>query len=96
MFDCVPDFKHQAVTVKAVAMATLSLPKPVNTYAGEDELRSKPNANVNGNGTPNGTDGMEEEDPGLGGEYRPPRASDRFKKGIIYPPKEIRGKPYDP
>ncbi|ORY23136.1 pre-mRNA splicing factor [Naematelia encephala] len=63
-------------------MATLSLPKPVNTYAGEDELRPKTNgtpvngAELNGNG--------EEE------EWRPPRPSDRFKKGIIYPPKEIR------
>ncbi len=71
-------------------MATLSLPKPVNTYAGEDELRKSNGITINGNGTPNGGDRMEEEDAGLGGEYRAPRASDRFKKGIIYPPKEIR------
>lgn len=70
-------------------MATLSLPKPVNTYVGEDELRKPNGITTNGNGTPNG-DGMED-DPGLGGEYRPTRASDKYKQGIIYPPKEIRG-----
>jgi splicing factor 3A subunit 1 len=62
------------------------LPKPVNSYAGEDELRKLNGAaavNGNGNGEVNG----EEEDEG---EYRPPRASDKYKVGIIYPPKEIR------
>ena len=73
-------------------MATLTLPKPVNTYAGEDELRLKPNGiDKNGESTPNGDEGMED-DPGLGGEYRPPKASDKYKQGIIYPPKEIRGR----
>ena len=72
-------------------MATLSLPKPVNSYAGEDELRKPNGIAADGNDTPNGTDGMDDDDPGLGGEYRPPRASDKYKKGIIYPPKEIRG-----
>ena len=74
-------------------MATLTLPKPVNTYAGEDELRHKPNGHTtNGAATPNGAVEGEDDDPGLGGEYRPPRASDKYKQGIIYPPKEIRGR----
>jgi hypothetical protein len=71
----------------AAIMATLNLPKPVNTYAGEDELRSKTNgAAVNGNGTTNGAEEVEEDI----GEYKPPRPSDRFKVGIIYPPREVR------
>jgi splicing factor 3A subunit 1 len=70
-------------------MATLSLPKPVNTYADEDVLRAPngPNGNVATNGNGNGASAEEEEDIG---EYRPPRPSDKFLKGIIYPPKEIR------
>jgi splicing factor 3A subunit 1 len=56
---------------------SLNLPKPVNTYAGQDELR-------NTNGHSNG-DGMGEE-----AEYRAPRMSDRFKATMIYPPKEMR------
>lgn len=70
-------------------MATLSLPKPVNTYADEDVLRAPngPNGNVATNGNGNGASAEEEDDIG---EYRPPRPSDKFLKGIIYPPKEIR------
>ncbi|ODO08883.1 splicing factor 3A subunit 1 [Cryptococcus wingfieldii CBS 7118] len=64
-------------------MSALNLPKPVNSYAGQDELRNV--APANGNGTPNGDDAQEDE-----GEYRPPRPSDQLKIGIIYPPKEIR------
>jgi len=56
---------------------SLNLPKPVNTYVGQDELR-----NTNGNGHSNG---VEEE-----AEYRAPRMSDRFKATMIYPPKEMR------
>jgi len=56
---------------------SLNLPKPVNTYAGQDELR---NTSSNGNGN-----GMEEE-----AEYRAPRMSDRYKSTMIYPPKEMR------
>ncbi|KAK4688970.1 splicing factor 3A subunit 1, partial [Tremellales sp. Uapishka_1] len=64
----------------------LNLPKPVNTYAGEDELRTKTNGTaINGNGADE--NGHDDEDIG---EYRPPRASDKLKEGIIYPPKEIR------
>ncbi|WWD02712.1 hypothetical protein V865_000753 [Kwoniella europaea PYCC6329] len=69
-------------------MSALNLPKPVNTYAGEDELRQIPNGSAtNGNGTP-----AAEEDEGQGGmeEDRPLRASDKLKVGIIYPPREIR------
>ena len=58
---------------------SLNLPKPVNTYAGQDELR---NTSSNGNGN-----GMEEE-----AEYRAPRMSDRYKSTMIYPPKEMRSK----
>jgi splicing factor 3A subunit 1 len=70
-------------------MAALSLPKPVNTYVDEDVLRASngPNGNVATNGNGNGASAEEEEDIG---EYRPPRPSDKFLKGIIYPPKEIR------
>jgi hypothetical protein len=57
---------------------SLNLPKPVNTYAGQDELR-----NTNGHSTGNGN-GEEE------AEYRAPRMSDRFKATMIYPPKEMR------
>ncbi|WWC61631.1 uncharacterized protein I303_104215 [Kwoniella dejecticola CBS 10117] len=67
-------------------MSALNLPKPVNTYAGEDELRQQPNgAASNGNGTP-----VVEEDDGDMEEDRPARASDKLKVGIIYPPREIR------
>lgn len=58
---------------------SLSLPKPVNTYAGEDELRQ-----TNGSADANG--GAEEDV----GEYKAPRMSDRYKVGMIYPPKEMR------
>ncbi|WWC70432.1 uncharacterized protein I206_104383 [Kwoniella pini CBS 10737] len=67
-------------------MSALNLPKPVNTYAGEDELRQKANGvNSNGNGTPVG-----EEDEVDIVEEGPARASDKLKVGIIYPPREIR------
>jgi len=63
---------------------SLSLPAPVNTYAGENELRK---ANGTTKTETNGHDeSMEDE-----GEYKPPRASDKLKAGIIYPPREIRG-----
>jgi splicing factor 3A subunit 1 len=68
-------------------MSALSLPKPVNTYAGEDELRSKTNGAVETNGNGHVETPEVEEDPG---EYRPPRPSDKLKAGIIYPPREIR------
>lgn len=78
-------------------MSALNLPKPVNSYAGEDELRNvnagangTANGGVNGNGNgeaPNG-EPVEEE---VVEEYRAPRRSDKFLAGIIYPPKEIRG-----
>ncbi|WVF71719.1 hypothetical protein IAT40_006527 [Kwoniella sp. CBS 6097] len=70
-------------------MSALNLPKPINTYAGEDELRQRPNGTpVNGNGE--GTPAPEGEQDGDEGEFRPPRASDKLKVGIIYPPREIR------
>lgn len=67
-------------------MATLSLPKPVHAYAGQDELR------------PNGSGPSADEANGSGdlppdtdmGEYRPPRPSDKYLQGIIYPPRDIR------
>lgn len=58
-------------------MPALNLPKPVNSYAGEDELR-----NQNGSAF-----GGAEEDVG---EYRPPRLSDKYRAGLIYPPPEMR------
>ncbi|EJT45664.1 pre-mRNA splicing factor [Trichosporon asahii var. asahii CBS 2479] len=58
-------------------MPALNLPKPVNSYAGEDELRKQNGAAAAG----------AEEDIG---EYRPPRHSDKFKVGLIYPPPEMR------
>jgi hypothetical protein len=58
---------------------SLNLPKPVNTYVGQDELRNT--SNGYGHSTGNG----EEE-----AEYRAPRMSDRFKATMIYPPKEMR------
>jgi splicing factor 3A subunit 1 len=67
-------------------MATLNLPKPVHSYAGEDELRSKTNGTANGNGNGVTVEDVEEDI----GEYRPPRPSDKYKTGIIYPPREIR------
>jgi splicing factor 3A subunit 1 len=82
-------------------MSALNLPKPVNTYAGEDALRNQnggpstapANGDGNSNGNGNGTtananangDGQEDI-----GEYRAPRMSDKFKVGMIYPPKEMR------
>lgn len=66
---------------------SLSLPKPVNTYAGEDELR-KTNGNGNGAGAADANGGEEEEV----GEYKAPRMSDRYKVGMIYPPREMRSK----
>lgn len=76
-------------------MSALNLPKPKQVFAGEDELRK---LNTNGaNGTANG-DGTIEEGVRVregGGadepEYQAPRGSDRFKLGMIYPPREIRG-----
>lgn len=64
---------------------SLSLPKPVNTYAGEDELR-KTNGHKNGATVEDG--GAEDEVE----EYKAPRMSDRYKTGMIYPPKEMRSK----
>ncbi|WVR07251.1 hypothetical protein IAU60_004292 [Kwoniella sp. DSM 27419] len=69
-------------------MSALNLPKPVNTYAGEDELRQKPNGTgTNGHAAGAENGGDQEMDAE---EYRAPRASDKLKEGIIYPPKEIR------
>jgi splicing factor 3A subunit 1 len=68
----------------SIAMS-LSLPKPVNTYAGENELRTNGSAS-NGNGN-----GQAEEDVG---EYKAPRMSDRYKESMIYPPKEMRSESY--
>lgn len=59
---------------------SLNLPKPVNTYAGQDELRNTTNGHSNG---------MEEE-----AEYRAPRMSDRYKSTMIYPPKEMRSRSF--
>lgn len=58
----------------------LNLPKPVHSYAGQDELRQ-----VNGGGA--AATVVDEDDMG---EYRPPRHSDKFKVGLIYPPPEMR------
>lgn len=80
---------HQQLTNSSpeTTMATLNLPKPVNTYAGEDELRTRTNgAAANGNAATNGTEEVGEDI----GEYKPPRPSDRYKVGIIYPPREVR------
>ncbi|WRT66122.1 uncharacterized protein IL334_003075 [Kwoniella shivajii] len=67
-------------------MSALNLPKPVNTYAGEDELRQKTNGvETNGNGTP----AAEDEELAMDDD-KPLRASDKLKVGIIYPPREIR------
>ncbi len=55
----------------------LNLPKPVHSYAGEDDLK-----NLNGKVS---VEDVEDE-----GEYRPPRMSDKYLKGIIYPPPEMR------
>ncbi|WWD17527.1 hypothetical protein CI109_101968 [Kwoniella shandongensis] len=72
-------------------MSALNLPRPVNTYAGEDELRQKPNGvTSNDNGTPDVGEQDGGEDDANMEEYRAPRASDKLKEGIIYPPKEIR------
>ena len=69
-------------------MSALNLPKPKNTYAGEDELRSTPAAPTNGtNGDSNGATAEAEGDEG---EYVAPKPSDRFKEGLIYPPREVR------
>ena len=74
------------------AMSSLSLPKPVNSYGGEDELRKvngHASTSTNGNGVahsePNGT-----AIPPPATPAEPERPSDRLKIGIIYPPKEIR------
>lgn len=69
---------------KTKAMSALNLPKPVNTYAGEDELRN-----------PNGVAGVAngqavQENGDVEEEWVPPKASDKLKIGIIYPPKDIR------
>lgn len=63
-------------------MSALNLPKPVNSYAGEDELLRS-----NGLG---GRQAATVEDSDDMGEYRPPRMSDKYKVGIIYPPPEMR------
>ncbi|KAL7421521.1 SF3a splicing factor complex subunit [Cryptotrichosporon argae] len=55
----------------------LNLPKPVNTYAGEDELRN----GVGPSGA--GANGVEY-------SQDPPRPSDALKEGVIYPPPEMR------
>ncbi|WWC89581.1 uncharacterized protein L201_004506 [Kwoniella dendrophila CBS 6074] len=69
-------------------MSALNLPKPVNSYAGEDELRQVSNGiTSNGNGTPAAEEQQEEDNME---EDRPVRASDKLKVGIIYPPREIR------
>lgn len=56
---------------------SLNLPKPVHSYAGENELR-----------TPNGA-ATTVEDAADEGEYRPPRLSDKLVRGIIYPPPDM-------
>lgn len=71
-------------------MSALNLPKPKQVFAGEDELRK-----LNGNGTSAGADDGTIED-GVRvrvdeGEYVPPRGSDKYKNGMIFPPREIRG-----
>lgn len=60
-------------------MPALNLPKPVNSYAGEDELRKQ-------NGSASAAAANDDDI----GEYRPPRHSDKFKVGLIYPPPEMR------
>ena len=73
-------------------MSTLNLPKPVNTYAGEDELRQKPNGHL-ANGASGDVHGESNGDVGDDddmAEYRPPKPSDKLKAGMIFPPKEIR------
>lgn len=52
-----------------------------------------PEANGNGNLNGDHVDPKQEEDEQQDeGEYKPPRASDKLKAGIIYPPREIRSK----
>ncbi|KAL1407197.1 SF3a splicing factor complex subunit [Vanrija albida] len=63
-------------------MSALNLPRPVNTYAGEDEL-------LKTNGLA-GRQAVTVEETDDIGEYRPPRMSDKYKAGIIYPPPEMR------
>lgn len=63
-------------------MASLNLPKPVHSYAGENELRNKPN-------------GATVEDAEDMGEYRPPRLSDKLVRGIIYPAPDVRSERSD-
>ena len=70
-------------------MSALNLPKPVNTYAGEDELRNNGTGPNGAGGGVNGTNGTVEEVEDEG-EYVAPKPSDRFKVGLIYPPREIR------
>ena len=74
-------------------MSTLNLPKPVNTYAGEDELRQKQPNGTTANGLigdgPGESNGNVGEDEDMG-EYRPPKPSDKLKVGMIFPPREIR------
>lgn len=65
----------------------LNLPKPVHSYAGEDELRQ-----VNGGAAAATVADATEEDLG---EYRPPRHSDKFKEGLIYPPPDMRSESED-
>lgn len=76
-------------------MSALNLPKPKQTFAGEDELRklnghgASNAAKANGDGTiEEGVRVREvEEEP----EYQPPRPSDKYKVSMILPPREIRG-----
>jgi splicing factor 3A subunit 1 len=78
-------------------MSALNLPKPKQVFAGEDELRKlNGGAQANGGGAAaDGTieDGVRVREGGMQdeGEYQPPRGSDKYKIGMIFPPREIRG-----
>jgi splicing factor 3A subunit 1 len=72
-------------------MSALNLPKPKQAFAGEDELRT---LNTNGHASGPAADGTVEDGVRVKvdeGEYVPPRGSDKYKIGMIYPPREIRG-----
>lgn len=71
-------------------MATLNLPKPVHSYAGQDELRPNGQSANGVSASGAGEAGDLPPDADMG-EYRPPRPSDKYLAGIIYPPREIRG-----
>lgn len=76
-------------------MSALNLPKPKVAFAGEDELRKM---NINGHGSNGVPAGNGEVEDGVrvsaDEEYVPPRGSDKYLNGIIYPPREIRGTSY--